>query len=62
MIPDLVGMKLDKALEKLDSLNFKDIRIVVTAPPREEKIAHQDMRVIRSKYSDSGTIELLVCR
>jgi len=62
LIPDLVGMKLSKALELLDSKNIKDVQVIVTSPPKEENIANEDMRVIRLKSSDSGIIELLVCK
>ncbi|MGE5329279.1 MAG: PASTA domain-containing protein, partial [Deltaproteobacteria bacterium] len=41
-MPDLVGMKLSKALEILDSLGVKDVDVIVTSPPKEEKIANKD--------------------
>lgn len=61
-MPDLVGMKLSKALEILDSLGVKDVDVIVTSPPKEEKIANKDMRVIRLKNNELGKIELLVCK
>jgi len=62
LTPDLIGMKLNIALEILASQNIKDVEVVVTSPPREEKLVNGDMRVIRLKYSDSKRIELLVCK
>lgn len=62
MLPDLVGMKLNKARKILDSYEIKEIKIILTSPPREEKIIDEDMRVIRLDNNDSGIVELLVCR
>lgn len=62
MIPDLVGMKLERALEILDTLSIENVKVIVTAPPREEKIANKDMRVIRLKNRENGEFELLVCK
>lgn len=62
LIPDLVGMKLDRALEILNSLDIKDAEVIVTAPPREDKVVSKDMRIIKLSSSESGKIELLVCK
>ena len=62
LLPDLVGMKLNKVLEILDSCGIKETKIILTSPPREEKNIDGDMRVIRLENNDSGIVKLLVCR
>ena len=61
-MPDLLGYKLNNALEELTKRGFKDIIVTVTAPPREsgEKPC-QDCRVLKMIYKASDKIEIIVC-
>lgn len=62
MKPDLLGYKLNNALEELKNRGLKDITMRVTASPREsEQEPCQDSRVIKMIDKENGKIEIIVC-
>ena len=61
-MPDLLGYKLNNALEELKKRGFKDISVRVTAPPRESGGAPcEESRVLKMIYKASKEIEIIVC-
>ena len=62
MLPDIIGYKLNKALDILRAAGFIDVSVDITTSPREKDLKpHCESRVVRVVEKDNRKIELLVC-
>ncbi len=61
-MPDVSGLRLEQAIDILESMGFNKLTIDITAPPRMRGAGYDGgSRVIRQMMAADGTIELLVC-
>ena len=63
MVPDIVGLKLNKAKEILNKSGIINYEIKLTSPPWvKEKEIDEEMRVIRISKDNESKIVILVCK
>ena len=60
MYDELLGKELCE-VEKILDKNGEKYKIVLTSPPREEKIIKKNSRLLRIKTLENEVLELLVC-
>jgi len=62
LLPDIIGYKLNKALDILRVAGFEDFTVNLTTPPREkDQQPHFESRVVRVVEKDNKKIEILIC-
>lgn len=61
-VPDVIGYKLEEALEIIKASGAGVSSVSLTAPPRAQKTeTGMDQRVVRIKETGRNVYELIVC-
>lgn len=61
-IPDVAGFTLKNGTKILENSGFDIHNIIVTAPPRDRNLGHNNnSRVLKVKAVGEGKVSLLVC-
>jgi len=62
LLPDLIGYKLNKALDILNSRGIKNISVSITTQPHDkDRQINPESRVVRMIEDQDNKINILVC-